>query len=213
MPKLPLHDMAGKVVGDIELKDGIFATDYKESLIHQIYVGLMANRRHGTHDTKTRGEVRGGGKKPWRQKGTGNARHGSRRSPIWKGGGTTFGPTPRKYTQVLPKTMRHTALKSALSQRVREEAFTALSEVKLESYKTKAIVEMLKNLTQDDHSCSTSHTLLLIGSKDPVVLKSSANLPGVEVIVAELVNVVDVVNSKRILATKEAIEKLEEVLS
>jgi large subunit ribosomal protein L4 len=205
--------MAGKVVGDIELKDGVFNADYKESLIHQIYVGLMANKRHGTHDTKGKGEVRGGGKKPWRQKGTGNARHGSRRSPIWKGGGVTFGPTPRKYTQVLPKTMRHAAMRSALSQRVRESNFTALSEVKLDGFKTKPIVEMLKHLTQDDHSVSTSHTLLLLGSQDKVVMKSAANIPGVEVIVADLLNVVDIVNSKRILATKDAIKKLEEVLS
>jgi len=213
MATVKLFNMAGQVVGDLELKDGVFNAEYKENLIHQIYVGLLANRRHGTHDTKGRGEVRGGGKKPWRQKGTGNARHGSRRSPIWKGGGITFGPTPRKYTQVLPKTMRHAALKSALSQRVREANFTALSEVSLQSYKTKPVVDMLKTLTQDDHSQSTSHTLLLIGHQDKVVLKSAANIPGVEVVVAERLNVVDVVNSKRILATKEAILKLEEVLS
>jgi large subunit ribosomal protein L4 len=205
--------MAGSSVGNIELKDTIFAAEYKESLIHQIYVGLRANLRHGTHDTKGKGEVRGGGKKPWRQKGTGGARHGSRRSPIWKGGGISFGPTPRKYTQVLPKTMRHAALKSALSQRVRESNFTAISEVKMDSYKTKTIVEMLKTLTQDDHSVSTSHTLLLVGSRDPFVLKSASNIPGVSVVTVDQVNVVDVVDSKRILATREAIEKLEEVLS
>lgn len=213
MPKLPLVDMTGKSVGDISLKDEIFGAEYKENLIHQIYVGLRANLRHGTHDTKTRGEVRGGGKKPWRQKGTGSARHGSRRSPIWKGGGTTFGPTPRKYTQVLPKTMRHAAMRSALSQRVRESAFTALSEVKLDDYKTRAVVDMLKAITQDDHSVSTSHTLLLLGSRDKVVLKSASNIPGVSVVCVDQVNVVDVVDSKRILATREAIEKLEEVLS
>ncbi|MFN8613471.1 MAG: 50S ribosomal protein L4 [Vulcanimicrobiota bacterium] len=213
MAKVKLHDMAGKVVGDIELKDAIFGAEYKENLIHQIYVGLLANRHHGTHDTKGKGEIRGGGRKPWRQKGTGGARAGSRRSPLWKGGGTVFGPTPRKYTQVLPKTMRHAALRSALSQRVREEAFTAVSEVKLDGFKTKAIVDMLKSLTQDNHAVSTAHTLLLIGAADTVVQKSAANIPGVEVIVAERVNVVDVVNSKRILATKDAITKLEEVLS
>lgn len=213
MAKVKLHDMAGKVVGDIELKDAIFGAEYKENLIHQIYIGLLANRHHGTHDTKGKGEVRGGGRKPWRQKGTGGARAGSRRSPLWKGGGITFGPTPRKYTQVLPKTMRHAALRSAISQRVRESAFTAVSEVKLDGFKTKAIVDMLKSLTQDDHSVSTSHTLLLIGAADTVVMKSAANIPGVEVIVAERVNVVDIVNSKRILATKDAITKLEEVLS
>ena len=213
MAKVKLHDMAGKVVGDIELKDAIFGAEYKENLIHQIYIGLLANRHHGTHDTKGKGEVRGGGRKPWRQKGTGGARAGSRRSPLWKGGGITFGPTPRKYTQVLPKTMRHAALRSAISQRVRESAFTAVSEVKLDGFKTKAIVDMLKSLTQDDHSVSTSHTLLLIGAADTVVMKSAANIPGVEVIVAERVNVVDIVNSKRILATKDAITKLEDVLS
>ena len=213
MAKIKLHDMAGKVVGDIDLKDAVFGAEYKENLIHQIYVGLLANRHHGTHDTKGKGEVRGGGRKPWRQKGTGGARAGSRRSPLWKGGGITFGPTPRKYTQVLPKTMRHAALRSALSQRVREEAFTAVSEVKLDGFKTKTVVDMLKSLTQDDHSVSTSHTLLLIAEQDAVVMKSAANIPGVEVIVAERINVVDVVNSKRILATKDAITKLEEVLS
>lgn len=205
--------MAGASVGNIELKDAIFAAEYKESLIHQIYVGLRANLRHGTHDTKGKGEVRGGGRKPWRQKGTGGARHGSRRSPIWKGGGISFGPTPRKYTQVLPKTMRHAALKSALSQRVRESNFTAISEVKLDSYKTKTIVDMLKTLTQDDHSVSTSHTLLLVGSRNPFILKSAANIPGLTLVTVDQVNVVDIVDSKRILATREAIEKLEEVLS
>lgn len=213
MPTLPIVDMAGQNVGNIELTDAIFGAEYKESLIHQIYVGLRANLRHGTHDTKGKGEVRGGGRKPWRQKGTGNARHGSRRSPIWKGGGISFGPTPRKYTQVLPKTMRHAAMKSALSQRVRESNFVAISEVKLDSFKTKTVVDMLKTLTQDDHSVSTSHTLLLIGSRDKFVLKSAANIPGVSVVSVDQVNVVDVVDSKRILATREAIEKLEEVLS
>ena len=134
-------------------------------------------------------------------------------SPGVKKARATFGPTPRKYTQVLPKTMRHAALRSALSQRVREEAFTAVSEVKLDGFKTKTVVDMLKSLTQDDHSVSTSHTLLLIAEQDAVVMKSAANIPGVEVIVAERINVVDVVNSKRILATKDAITKLEEVLS
>ena len=213
MPKLSVLDMAGKSVGDIELSDVVFGAEYKESLIHQIYVGLRANLRHGTHDTKGRGEVRGGGRKPWRQKGTGNARQGSRRSPLWKGGGITFGPTPRKYTQVLPKNMRHAALRSALSQRVRDNNFVAVSEVKLESYKTKHVVDMLKAITQDDHSVSTSHTLLLIGERDRVLLKSAANIPGVDAICVEQVNVIDVVDSKRILATRDAIQKLEELLS
>ncbi len=213
MPKLSLFDMAGKSVGDIELQDTVFGAEYKESLIHQIYVGLRANLRHGTHDTKGKGEVRGGGKKPWRQKGTGNARHGSRRSPIWKGGGISFGPTPRKYTQVLPKTMRHAALRSALSQRVRESNFLAVNEVRMDSFKTKTLVDMLKALTQDDHSVSTSHTLLLLGQRDSIVLKSAANIPGLSTVTVDQVNVIDIVDSKRILATREAISRLEELLA
>ncbi len=246
MAKLPVFDMAGKSAGDLELSDTVFGAEYNQGLIHQIFVGLQANARHGTADTKTRGEVRGGGRKPWRQKGTGMARQGSRRAPNWKGGGTVFGPHPRKYTQALPKKMRHAALRSALSQRVRENAVTALSELALEEFKTKRIVEMLTalkltltvrgkkkagehadgerakarravaNSTAEiaiDGSSSAARTLLVLEAANDKVQKSAANLPGVTVVLAANLNLVDVVLSHRVLATKAALKKIEEVLS
>lgn len=213
MAKLQLLDMAGSSVGEIELKPEVFEVEFNESLVHQIYVGLLANKRRGTADTKTRGEVRGGGKKPWRQKGTGNARQGSRRSPIWKGGGVSFGPHPRSYEQALPQKMRHAALRSALSQRVRESNFKALSEVALKEFKTKAIVDMLVKITQDDHSSTKRRSLLLLAEPNSFVKKSAANIPGVDVKVVGQVNLVDVVHNHRILATQDAIRKLEETLS
>jgi len=246
MAKLPLFDMAGKSAGDLELSDTVFGAEYNQGLIHQIFVGLQANLRHGTADTKTRGEVRGGGRKPWRQKGTGMARQGSRRAPNWKGGGTVFGPHPRKYTQALPKKMRRAALRSALSQRVRENAVTALSEVSLEEFKTKKIVDMLKalkltlsvrgkkkagehaeggrasakrgqaNETREiaiDGSSSAARTLLVLDAANDKVQKSAANLPGVTVVLASNLNLIDVVLSHRVLATKAALKKIEEVLS
>ena len=213
MPKLKVVDMAGKSAGEIELKSEVFDVPYNQGLIHQIYEGLRANLRRGTADTKGRGEVRGGGKKPWRQKGTGNARHGSRRSPIWKGGGISFGPTPRSYNQALPQKMRHAAMRSALSQRVREENFTALKEVQLNEFKTKSMVEMLVAVTKEDHSSTKSRSLLLIGAANQQVQRSAANIPGVQVVVVENLNLLDVVGTHRILATQEAIQKLEETLS
>lgn len=212
MPKLTLVDMAGKSAGDIELNADVFDAPYNEGLIHQIYTGLRANLRRGTHDTKGKGEVRGGGKKPWRQKGTGNARVGSRRSPLWKGGGISFGPTPRSYNQALPKKMRHAAMRSALSQRVREENFTAVSEIKLDGFKTKTMVEMFVKITKEDHSSTKSRSLLLIGATDTQVQKSAANIPGVTVVVVDNLNLLDVVAAHRILATRDAIQKLEETL-
>ena len=213
MAKLALLDMAGKSVGEIELKAEVFEAEYNENLIHQIYVGLLANERRGTADTKTRGEIRGGGRKPWRQKGTGNARQGSRRAPHWKGGGTVFGPHPRSYEQSLPKKMRHAALRSALSQRVREANFKALSEVKLDGFKTKSIIDMLVKVTEWDHSSTANRSLLLLAEADNFVKKSAANIPGVEVKLVSQFNLVDVVRNHRILATQDAIRKLEETLS
>ena len=213
MAKLQLLDMTGSSVGEIELKPEVFEVEFNEALVHQMYVGLLANKRHGTADTKTRGEVRGGGRKPWRQKGTGNARQGSRRSPIWKGGGVSFGPHPRSYEQALPQKMRHAALRSALSQRVRESNFKALSEVALTEFKTKAIIDMLVSITQDDHSSTKRRSLLLLAEPNAFVKKSAANIPGVDVKVVNQVNLVDVVHNHRILATQDAIRKLEETLS
>ncbi|MGE0492642.1 MAG: 50S ribosomal protein L4 [Vulcanimicrobiota bacterium] len=208
MPKVSLYNMSGKVVGDFELKDEVFNTPYNQGLIHQIYVGLLANQRRGTHSTKTRGEVRGGGKKPWRQKGTGMARHGSRRSPIWRGGGITFGPRPRDYQQALPKKMRHGAMRSALSQRLRESKLTALKELSLDEFRTKAMIEMLKNL-----EVSETKTLLVLAEPNTKVQKSASNIPGLNVVLAANLNLVDLVRHHRVVATQEALEKIQEVLS
>ena len=208
MPKLSVHDMKGKVVGDVSLKDEVFDVPYNEGLIHQIFVGLMANKRRGTHSTKTRGEIRGGGRKPWRQKGTGMARAGTKTSPLWRGGGIVFGPRPRGYQKGLPKKMRHGAMRSALSQRVREEKLTALDQVTMEEYKTKTMVKMLSDLKIEDR-----RTLLVLHEKDDKVIKSASNIPGFNVVLAENLNLLDVVKNHRVLATKDALEKIQEVLS
>ena len=213
MAKLSILSMAGEVVGDLDLNAKVFEAEYNQGLVHQIFTGLLANRRHGTADTKSRGEVRGGGKKPWRQKGTGNARHGSRRSPIWKGGGISFGPTPRSYNQALPKKMRHAAMRCALSQRVRESNFIALNEVKLESFKTKAVVEMLVKVASHAHETTKDRTLLVLAKADPMVQKSSANIPGLTVVTVDRLNLVDLVLTHRVVATTGAIQHLEEQLS
>lgn len=208
MPKLSVHDMKGKVVGDVTLKDEVFDVPYNEGLIHQIFVGLQGNKRRGTHSTKTRGEVRGGGRKPWRQKGTGMARAGTRNSPLWRGGGIVFGPRPRSYQRTLPKKMRHGALRSALSQRVREEKLTALDQLTLKEFKTKTVIKMLKDLKVEER-----RTLVVVHERDEKVFKSASNIPGVEVVEAGHLNLVDVVQSHRLVATKEALEKIQEVLS
>lgn len=208
MPKLSLHDMTGKVVGDFELKSEVFDVPFNSGLVHQIFVGLLANQRRGTHSTKTRGEVRGGGRKPHRQKGTGGARHGSRRSPIFRGGGVTFGPKPRSYYQALPRKMRQGALRCALSQRLREENLTGLSELTMDEFKTKVIVKMFESLKLDSRK-----TLLILGSPSAHVAKSASNIPGLNVVHASDLNLVDVMKHDRVVATQEALTILQEALS
>ena len=208
MPKLSLRDMAGKVVGDLELKSEVFDVPFNSGLVHQIFVGLLANQRRGTHHTKTRGEVRGGGRKPHRQKGTGGARHGSRRSPIFRGGGVTFGPRSRSHNQALPKKMRHGALRCALSQRLRDENLTGISELSMSEFKTKTIVKLFETLKLDSRK-----TLLVLGSPNPHVEKSASNIPGLNVAHASDLNLVDIMQHDRLVATKEALEALQEALS
>ncbi len=224
MPKLAVLDMSGKNVGSIELSPEVFEVPYNEAIIHQITVGLQANLRHGTSCTKTRGEVRGGGRKPWRQKGTGMARHGSRRSPIWKGGGTTFGPRPRKYTQKLPKNMRHLALRSALSQRVREEMLTPISAITMSEFKTKTFAKFLADIKVETtpvkqtakkgekKNLPVPNALIVLDGMDEKVQKSAANLPNVRVAQVANLNLLDVVLSKRLVFTQAALEKIQEVL-
>ena len=208
MPKLSLLDMNGKSAGNIELSSEVFDVPFNQGLVHQIFCGLMANKRRGTASTKTRGEIRGGGRKPHRQKGTGMARHGTKTSPIFRGGGITFGPRPRSYNQVLPKKMRHGALRCVLSQRLRDDSLTGISELELSGFKTKAMIEFFDAIKVD-----TRKTLLVLGSPDKYVEKSVSNIPACNVVMADTVNLVQLLKHDRVVATKEALEKMQEVLS
>jgi len=208
MPKVSVFNMKGETVGELDLNPEVFEAPYHQAVLHQVMLALQANARRGTHKVKTRGEVSGGGKKPWRQKGTGMARHGSRRSPIWKGGGVTFGPQPRSYGQKIPKKMRHLAMRSALSQRLREEMLTALSELKLEDFSTRTFAGMLSALKVEG-----GRTLVVVNQPDLKVEKSAANLPGVKLVRASNLNLLDLVKFPRLVATREALQSIQEVLS
>lgn len=208
MPKLSLLDMKGKKAGSLDLKSEVFDVPFNEGLVHQIFCGLMANKRRGTASTKTRGEVRGGGRKPYRQKGTGMARHGSKVSPIFRGGGITFGPRPRSYNQALPKKMRHGAMRSVLSQKLRDEALTGISELELSEFKTKAMLEFFGAIKVD-----TRKTLLILDGPNKFVEKSVSNIPALNVAYAESVNLIELLKHDRVVATKEALEKIQEALS
>ncbi len=208
MPKVSVFNMKGETVGELELNPEVFEAPYHQAVLHQVMLALQANARRGTHKVKTRGEVSGGGKKPWRQKGTGMARHGSRRSPIWKGGGISFGPQPRSYGQKIPKKMRHLAMRSALSQRLREEMLTALSELKLEDFSTRTFAGVLAAVKAEG-----GRTLVVVNQPDLKVEKSAANLPGVKLVRASNLNLLDLVKYPRLVATREALQSIQEVLS
>ena len=205
MAKVKLHDMAGKVVGDIELKDAIFGAEYKENLIHQIYVGLLANRHHGTHDTKGKGEIRGGGRKPWRQKGTGRARAGSIRSPLWAGGGVTFGPRPRDYSISMPKKMRVLALKSALAARA-ENLVVVQDFDNLKEAKTKQFHQVLKDLGL----CDKKVLVVLDYACDACkrVELAARNIENLKVIRSSNLNVKDLLHHDVVLTNARTLEAI-----
>lgn len=207
MPRVAVYNMKGEQVGDIELKDEIFGVEPNEALVHQAVVRYLANQRQGTVATKTRGEVSGGGRKPWRQKGTGRARHGSIRSPIWVGGGTVFGPKPRDYRQALPKKARRAALRSALSSKVAAGDFLVLDELKLEQPKTREVANVLSNLKADEASA-----LFVTAELDRNVYLSARNIPKVSATRAGDLNVYDVLLHGKVIATRDAVAKIEEVL-
>jgi len=207
MPTIELLNMQGERVGEIELHPRIFDSKVKVSLLHDVVRMLLNNQRHGTASTKTRGEIRGGGKKPWRQKGTGRARHGSIRSPIWKGGGIVFGPKPRDYRYLLPKKVRRAALYSALSAKLRENRLIVLDELSLPEPKTKEIVRLLQNLMVQGKA------LLVTAGPDLHVYRSGRNIPGVKTIAARQLNVLDILNSDRLIMTKDAVATVEEVFT
>lgn len=207
MPKVALYNKSGAQVGDIELADSVFGIKPNESVLHDAVVMQQAAERRGTHKVKGRSEVRGGGRKPWRQKGTGRARQGSIRSPQWVGGGTVFGPTPRSYGYKLPKKVRRLALKSALSSKVLASEIIVLDELVLSAPKTKEIATILNNLKVDRKA------LIVDTEYNDNIALSSRNIPGVKFVSATGINVLDLLNHNRVIITKEAVAKIEEVLA
>ena len=207
MPKVAVYNTQGEQVGEIDLKDEIFGAPVNEAVLHEVMVMYQANRRRGTHDTKTRAEVAGGGRKPWRQKGTGRARHGSIRSPIWRGGGIVFGPHPRDYGYQVPKKVRRLALKSALSSRVRDGKLVVLDRLELDAPRTKEMVRILDNLKIKDGA------LVVTGERNENVARSARNLPGVMSTEASVLNAYDVLRHGTVVMTQDAVARVEEVLA
>ncbi len=207
MPKVALFNQSGSQVGDVEINDAVFGIEPNKHVLHDAVLMQRASLRQGTHAVKNRSEVRGGGRKPWRQKGTGRARQGSIRSPQWVGGGTVFGPTPRSYSYKLPKKVRRLALKSALSTKVQEDSLVVLDGITIEAPKTKEVVAMLSSLNVD------AKALIVTAEKDVVLAKSANNLPNVKVVTVSEVNVLDLLTHDKLILTKEAAEKAGEVLA
>ncbi len=204
MAQVAVYDMKGNDVGTVELSDGIFGVEVKEHLIHRVVVAQLANARQGTQKAKTRSEVSGGGKKPWRQKGTGHARQGSTRSPQWKGGGVVFAPTPRDYSQKINKKEKRAALKCALSSRVAEEKLVVLDELKLDSIKTKNFSDMMKALKLDK-------ALFIINDNDKNIVLSARNIPSVKTAQTNEINVYDILKYKTLVLTRDSLKTIEEV--
>jgi large subunit ribosomal protein L4 len=197
--------MEGASIGEIELKDEVFGIPVNKDALYQVTKMQLANKRQGTQSTLTRAEVRGGGAKPWRQKGTGRARHGSTRSPIWIKGGVTFAPKPRNYSYTLPKKLRRLALKSALSSKVEENNITVLDSLALSEAKTKEIVKVLNNLKVENKA------LVVIPGKDEAVERAARNLPNVKLAFVNTINVLDILNYDRFIITQDAARLVEEV--
>lgn len=206
MPTVALYNINGEQVGELALKDEIFGVEVHEAVLHDAVVMQLASRRLGTHDTKTRSEVSGGGRKPWRQKGTGRARHGTIRSPIWRGGGIVFGPHPRSYNYSLPKKVRRLALKSALSAKVNSGDLLILDDLTLDLPKTRDMVKILNNLKVDD-------ALLVTAEKNETVEKSARNIPNIKPLTAVGLNVYDILAYNKLVLTKDAVAKVEEVFA
>ena len=205
MSKLSVLDMAGKQVSDIELKDSIFSIEPNMSAMHLVVVSYLANQRQGTQSTKTRSEVSGGGKKPWRQKGTGRARQGSTRSPQWYHGGIALGPKPRTYGIDVNKKVRRLAMKSALSSKVAADEMIVLDSVKLDAIKTKEIAKMFEAIK------AQKKVLVVLPENNEVIYKSTRNIEGAKVSTVNTLNVYDILNCDTIVVLKDAVTKIEEV--
>ncbi|WP_312711523.1 50S ribosomal protein L4 [Proteiniclasticum ruminis] len=204
MPTVGLFNIEGKKVGDVTLNESVFNVEVNKAVLHQVVVAQLANKRQGTQSAKTRAEVRGGGIKPWRQKGTGRARQGSIRSPQWAGGGIVFAPKPREYRVSLPKSMRRVAMKSALTAKVLENEMIVLESLEMDAPKTKAIVTMLK-------AFDVKKALIVTAESNANVYKSGRNVEGIQVIPVNNINVYDLLKYDNLIITKDAVSKLEEV--
>ena len=205
MAKFDVLDMNGKKVSTIELSDAVFGMTPNEKVMHAAVVNFLANQRQGTQSTLTRTEVSGGGRKPWRQKGTGHARQGSIRAPQWRKGGIALGPKPRSYRYTLNKKLKRLAIKSVFSDKVAGSNLIVVDSIALEGFKTKAVVEMLKALGADKKA------LILMPELDQKLVKSAANIPGVKTALVNTINVYDLVNCDKFIVCKDAVAKLEEV--
>ena len=204
--QVSVHNMAGKTVSEVELRDDIFGLEPHEAVMHQALVRQLANARQGTASTKTRGQVSGGGRKPWRQKGTGRARQGSTRAPHWKGGGVVFGPHPRSYRQRMPRKMRRLALKSVLSVKAAEGSIVLVDDLVVAAPRTKDMLGVLDNLNVE------SSALILLPERDWNVEKSVSNIPDVKTLRATCLNVIDILNYETLILPVKALESIEQFL-
>lgn len=207
MPKVAVYDMRGTQVGELDLNDNVFGIEPNEAVVQQFVKMQLANKRVGNASTKTRAEVRGGGKKPWKQKGTGRARVGSTRNPVWRGGGIAFGPKPRDYSYKLPRKVRRLALKSALSSKVMDSNIIVVDALTFEEPKTKLMIETLELLQ------AAPKTLVITADNDINVYKSARNIPGVKSLKADYINVFDILKYETLLMTRDAVARVEEVFA
>lgn len=205
MPKVDLYNMSGEVVGDIELNENIFGVEINDIVVHQVVKNQLANRRQGTQSTKTKSEVRGGGIKPWKQKGTGRARQGSIRSAQWIKGGIVLGPKPRSYRYSLPKKVKRIALKSALTSKVNENEIFVLDNLQFDAIKTKQMTNVLNNLK------TGTSALIVLAGKNETVEKSARNIPGIKTTFVNTLNVFDILKYDKFIITKDAVLKVEEI--
>lgn len=207
MPKVNVYNILGEQVGEIELNEDVFGVEVNQHVLYEVVKNQLANRRRGTQSVKTRAEVRGGGRKPWRQKGTGRARQGSIRAPHWVGGGVSFAPKPRDYSYKVPKKVKRLAMKSALSSKVLNNEIIVLENLNLEEPKTKEMVKILENIK------ASKKALIVLDEKNVNVIKSARNIPNVETIFVNTLNVYDILKFDSFIITKDAVRKVEEVFA
>ena len=202
MPSVDLYNIEGKKVGDIDLKDEIFGVEVNQDVLHTVVLNQLANKRQGTQSTKTKSEVRGGGAKPWRQKGTGRARAGHKRSPLWVGGGIVFGPKPRDYSYKLPKKVKRLAIKSILSKKVKEEGLKVVEDFTVESGKTKDLVNLLKNIVKEER------TVVVLKDNDPMVKRAGRNIPWISFLSYNRLRAHDLFYGKNVVVLESAVKNL-----